>query len=182
MHELEEILERHTGLEDRLATTGILTPAQAEQLGCLGYVGRASGLQYDVRCDAAYAPYEQFQFEVPVLSAGDVEARMQIRIAEVHVSLHMLYQMLNQLPSGDLTTPWQIPKASAEGLGLVEGWRGEILVHVRFGADGKISRYYPRDPSWLNWPALELLIRDNIVPDFPVCNKSINGSYSGHDL
>lgn len=182
LHELEDILERHPGLEDRLATTGILTPSQAKQLGCLGYVGRASGLKYDVRCDAAYAPYEQFQFEVPVLSAGDVEARLHVRIAEIHVSLHMLYQMLNQLPSGDLYTPWQLSKTPVEGLGLIEGWRGEILAHVRFDTDGKISRYYPRDPSWLNWPALELLIRDNIVPDFPVCNKSINGSYSGHDL
>jgi Ni,Fe-hydrogenase III large subunit len=182
LHELEDILERHTGLEDRLATTGILTPTQAEQLGCLGYVGRASGLQYDVRRDAAYAPYEQFQFEVPVFSTGDVEARLQVRIAEIHVSLHLLYQMLNQIPTGDLYTQWQLPTTPAEGIGLVEGWRGEILVHVRFDAEGKISRYYPRDPSWLNWPALELLIRDNIVPDFPVCNKSINGSYSGHDL
>ena len=75
-----------------------------------------------------------------------------------------------------------MPATGAEGLGLVEGWRGEILTYVRFGANGTIARYYPRDPSWLNWPALEHLIHDNIVPDFPVCNKSVNGSYSGHDL
>jgi Ni,Fe-hydrogenase III large subunit len=56
------------------------------------------------------------------------------------------------------------------------------MSHVRFGADGRIARFFPRDPSWTTWPALELLIHDNIVPDFPVCNKSVNGSYSGHDL
>jgi len=78
--------------------------------------------------------------------------------------------------------PWRDPSAPAEGLAVVEGWRGEIFAYVRFGADGRIARYFPRDPSALNWPALERLIHDNIVPDFPVCNKSVNGSYSGNDL
>jgi len=70
----------------------------------------------------------------------------------------------------------------AEGIGMVEGWRGEIISHVRFDDNGRVARYFPRDPSWFSWPALELLIHGNIVPDFPVCNKSVNGSYSGHDL
>jgi Ni,Fe-hydrogenase III large subunit len=68
------------------------------------------------------------------------------------------------------------------GLGLVEGWRGEVLTFVRFGTEGRIARFFPRDPSWFAWPALERLIMGNIVPDFPVCNKSVNGSYSGEDL
>ena len=68
------------------------------------------------------------------------------------------------------------------GLGIVEGWRGEIVTFVRFGEDGRIARFFPRDPSWFTWPALERLIDGNIVPDFPVCNKSVNASYSGHDL
>ena len=67
-------------------------------------------------------------------------------------------------------------------LGLIEGWRGEILCFVRFDAAGHIARYFPRDPSWFTWPALERLILGNIVPDFPVCNKSVNGSYAGQDL
>ncbi len=180
--ELAGILERHTGLEDRLATTGVLTTDQASQLGCLGYVGRASGQNYDVRRDSPYSPYHQFQLEVPVLRTGDVEARVQIRIAEINHSLHLLTQLLEQLPNGEIATTWHLPSKHAEGLGIIEGWRGEIVTFVRFGAEGKISRYYPRDPSWLNWPALELMIQNNIVPDFPVCNKSVNGSYSGHDL
>jgi Ni,Fe-hydrogenase III large subunit len=64
----------------------------------------------------------------------------------------------------------------------VEGWRGETLCYLRFDAAGRVLRYFPRDPSWFNWPVLEVLIHDNIVPDFPVCNKSVNGSYAGHDL
>ena len=69
-----------------------------------------------------------------------------------------------------------------EGMGFVEGWRGEIMTYISFGNDGRVTRFFPRDPSWLTWPALEILMQDNIVPDFPVCNKSVNGSYSGHDL
>lgn len=180
--ELRGILERHVGLKDRLNTTGILTQEYASQLGCLGYVGRASGRNYDLRRDAPYPPYDQFLVEVPCFTAGDVEARMQIRLEEILVSLGLLEKFLTQLPSGAFSTVWQPPPARSEGLGFVEGWRGETFAYVRFDHEGNISRYYPRDPSLLNWPALELLIKDNIVPDFPVCNKSINGSYSGHDL
>jgi Ni,Fe-hydrogenase III large subunit len=86
------------------------------------------------------------------------------------------------LPGGPIRAAWRAPAAGAEGLGLVEGWRGEILTYVRFGEGGRIARFFPRDPSWTTWPAIELLIHDNIVPDFPVCNKSVNGSYSGQDL
>ena len=70
----------------------------------------------------------------------------------------------------------------SEGLGIIEGWRGEIISYIRFDADNKVGRFYPRDPSQINWPTLEKLVLDNIVPDFPVCNKSLNGSYSGNDL
>ncbi|OQW91627.1 MAG: hydrogenase [Beggiatoa sp. IS2] len=180
--EIAGILERHTGLEDRLATTGILTPKQASQLGCLGYVGRASGQKFDVRRDAPYAPYDQLSVTVPMLTSGDVQARLQVRLAEIYESVQLLEQLLEQLTTGEISVPWTVPVEQAEGLGVVEGWRGEVVAYVRFGIEGKINRYYPRDPSWLNWPALELLIRGNIVPDFPVCNKSVNGSYSGHDL
>jgi Ni,Fe-hydrogenase III large subunit len=182
LHELEDILEQHAGLEDRLAGTGILTQQQAAQLGCLGYVGRASGCHYDTRHHAPYPPYDQLRFEIPVLTNGDVESRLHLRLAEIHVSLHLLYHFLNHLPTGDINIAWTTPCEETEGLGIVEGWRGEIMTHIRFNANGQITRYFPRDPSWFNWPALELLIENNIVPDFPVCNKSINGSYAGHDL
>jgi Ni,Fe-hydrogenase III large subunit len=169
-------------LEDRVATTGYLSPELAATLGCLGYVGRASGVDFDLRRDAAYAPYDRLDVHVPCYRYGDVAGRMRVRVEEIRASLEMIETLLTELPDGPIRTDWRAPAAGSEGLGLVEGWRGEILAYVRFAAGGTIARYYPRDPSWLNWPALEHLIQDNIVPDFPVCNKSVNGSYSGHDL
>ncbi len=182
LHELEAILERHSGLEDRFATTGILSCERARQFGCLGYVGRASGCNYDVRRDSPYYPYTEFLFEVPLYKTGDVETRLQVRLDEIHISLHLMYQLLTQIPAGKIAREWNPVTMEASGIGIVEGWRGEIITYVRFSTDGTLNRFFPRDPSWLNWPALEFLIRENIVPDFPVCNKSINGSYSGHDL
>jgi Ni,Fe-hydrogenase III large subunit len=97
-------------------------------------------------------------------------------------ALRLIEPMLLDLPEGALTVPWQPPSEYAEGFAAVEGWRGEILCYLRFDAHDRIRRYVPRDPSAINWPALEKLALGNIVPDFPVCNKSVNGSYSGHDL
>jgi len=175
------ILDDHPSLEDRLIGTGVLSRDAAVRLGALGYVGRASGIDLDVRRDTPHAPYDGLELKVPVMQSGDVAARMKIRIEEIHASLVVMEQCLASLPSGDILAPWPAP-AAGEGLGVVEGWRGETLAYVRFGSDGRVARYFPRDPSWFSWPALEHLIQGNIVPEFPVCNKSINGSYSGHDL
>jgi Ni,Fe-hydrogenase III large subunit len=169
-------------LEDRLETTGYLSPELAAELGCQGYVGRASGADFDLRRDAPYAPYDRLRVNVPCYKYGDVAARVRVRVEEIRESLALIGNLLNNLPTGPVTAEWQAPVEGAEGLGLTEGFRGEVLAYVRFGVANHVDRYFPRDPSWLNWPALEHLIHDNIVPDFPVCNKSVNGSYSGHDL
>ncbi len=182
LEELFGILENNGSLQDRLVTAGALTPQVALALGCLGYVGRASGIAYDLRRDAPYAPYDKLTVSVPCLVQGDVAARVKVRVEEIRVAIDLLERLLIDLPQGAIRVPWTAPAPGAEGLGLVEGWRGEILSFVRFAESGRIDRYYPRDPSVMNWPALEKLILNNIVPDFPVCNKSINGSYSGHDL
>ena len=175
-------LESSESLEDRLMTTGRLVPDDAKALGVVGYVGRASGQSYDVRVNSPHPPYEQFPFQPPGYHAGDVAARARIRAEEVTLSLDLLARMLRELPAGPVNTEWRKPRAGGEGLGIVESWRGELLTYVRLDADGLVQRYFPRDPSWLNWPALEQMILGNIVPDFPVCNKSVNGSYSGQDL
>jgi Ni,Fe-hydrogenase III large subunit len=182
LDKLVAIQNQLPSLEDRLETTGQLSRELAVTLGCLGYVGRASGVDFDLRRDAPYAPYDRLHVHVPCYKYGDVAARVRVRVEEIRESLEMVETLLTEMPNGPLRAPWRVPADGAEGLGLVEGFRGEILAFVRFGADNRIARYYPRDPSWLNWPALELLIHDNIVPDFPVCNKSVNGSYSGSDL
>jgi len=183
--ELAEIilaLDLNSSLEDRLYTAGFLSEQTAAAFGTLGYVGRASGQDFDVRRDAPYPPYDQVDFKVAVETQGDIASRFWIRYKEIRVSLVLIEKFIEQLVDGALVTDWKTPPEGAEGLGIIEGWRGEIVSYIRFEADNKIARFYPRDPSQLNWPALEKLVLNNIVPDFPVCNKSLNGSYSGNDL
>ena len=184
--ELAEIvpaLDLNTSLEDRLYTAGYLAPEIAAAFGAVGYVARASGQRFDVRRAAPYPPYDQATFKVPQETQGDIAARVWIRIKEIKAALKLIEQFIGRLASGgDIIAAWKTPAVGSEGLGIVEGWRGEIITFIRFDADNKIARFYPRDPSLLNWPVLEKLVLNNIVPDFPVCNKSVNGSYSGNDL
>ncbi len=183
--ELGEILptlDLNSSLEDRLYTTGFLSVETATAFGTVGYVGRASGQNFDVRRDAPYPPYDTLTFKAAVENQGDVASRLWVRVKEIFASLKLLKQMLEQLPDGETATAWQVPPEHSEGVGVVEGWRGEIVTYVRFSKDNQIARFFPRDPSAVNWPALEKIVLENIVPDFPVCNKSVNGSYSGHDL
>jgi Ni,Fe-hydrogenase III large subunit len=169
-------------LQDRTVTTGILKPELARQFGAGGYVGRASGRAIDVRRSPGYPPYEMLQFEVPVFQEGDVNARVWVRIREIEQSLSLIGQILERLPDGPLMTEIPDRGEMREGLALVEGFRGDIFVWLRIAADGTIDRCHLRDPSWFQWPLLEVAIEGNIVADFPLCNKSFNCSYSGHDL
>jgi Ni,Fe-hydrogenase III large subunit/Ni,Fe-hydrogenase III component G len=175
-------LDLNSSLEDRLYTAGFLSEAIAAAFGTVGYVGRASGQDFDVRRDAPYPPYDQNKVKVALENQGDIASRVWVRYKEIMAALKLIEKFINKLVAGDICADWQTPIAGAEGFGIVEGWRGEIVSYIRFEADNKISRFYPRDPSQLNWPALEKLVLNNIVPDFPVCNKSLNGSYSGNDL
>jgi Ni,Fe-hydrogenase III large subunit/NADH:ubiquinone oxidoreductase subunit C len=179
---LFDVIEDHPSLDDRLLGTGRLSIEDARDLGCTGYVGKASGLYFDARRDNPYSPYDELAVESARENDGDVAARVRVRMAEVRESLTLMDRLLDALPAGDIAEEFIAPPAGTMGVGFIDGWRGEVLAFVRFAAEGCIARYFPRDPSWFTWPALERLIHDNIVPDFPVCNKSVNGSYSGHDL
>jgi len=181
---LVDLYDNTASLQDRTVTTGILTPALARQFGAGGYVGRASGRSFDARRAIAYPPYDKLKFDIPVLAEGDVNARVWIRIREIEQSLALVEQILDQLPTGPVRVdidPRNTAGAS-EGLGLVEGFRGDVLAWVRLDGAGAIARCHLRDPSWFQWPLLEAVIEGNIVADFPLCNKSFNCSYSGHDL
>lgn len=180
--EIYPILEQNSTLHDRLKNTGVLSPDKASKCGALGFVGKASGIKFDMRINAPYAPYDKFKINIPSFQTGDVLARVRVRSQEILVSLNLLLELLQNLPNEEQAQAWSNPQNNSEGIGLIEGWRGETFVYVRFSADGRVARFFPRDPSWFAWPALEQLIHGNIVPDFPVCNKSINGSYSGVDL
>jgi Ni,Fe-hydrogenase III large subunit/NADH:ubiquinone oxidoreductase subunit C len=177
-----ERIEASESLEDRLMTTGRLAPEQAAALGVLGYVGRASGQPFDVRRDAPYAPYDRFAISVPSYRAGDVAARAKVRAEEIQTSLRLIRELTSSLPEGPVRAEIGTVGRETEGVGFIDGWRGEIVTYVHLDAEARVTRFFPRDPSWLTWPALELLVQGNIVPDFPVCNKSVNGSYSGQDL
>ena len=181
--QLVALYDNTASLQDRTVGTGVLKPALARQFACGGFVGRASGRAFDARRDLAYPPYDQLQFDVPVLHEGDVNARVWIRIREVEQCLALVEQILVAAPVGRFHADPRLPEAgSGEGLALVEGFRGDILACVRVAGDGTVERCHLRDPSWLQWPVLEAAIEGNIVADFPLCNKSFNCSYSGHDL
>jgi Ni,Fe-hydrogenase III large subunit len=184
--ELVELYDSTASLQNRTVGTGRLSAALAHRYGAGGFVGRASGRAFDARKTPGYAPYSSLSFEIPARAQGDVDARVWIRIEEVHQSVALIEQILERLPSGDLQAakPKSAPDGGA-GLALVEGFRGDILAWVRLAPDGpdiRIARCHLRDPSWFQWPLLEAAIEDNIVADFPLCNKSFNCSYSGHDL
>jgi Ni,Fe-hydrogenase III large subunit len=178
---LVALYDNTASLQDRTVVTGILKPALARQFGAGGYVGRASGRAFDARRAIAYPPYDTLKFEVPVLDGGDVNARVWIRIREIEQSLALVTQILAALPAGPLRVDVETGSA-CEGLGLAEGFRGDVLVWLALDRDGRIARCHLRDPSWFQWPLLEAVVEGNIVADFPLCNKSFNCSYSGHDL
>jgi Ni,Fe-hydrogenase III large subunit/Ni,Fe-hydrogenase III component G len=179
---LRRVYDEHAGLQDRFVGTGRVTPQLAAQLGLTGLAGRASGQTADLRCDFPWPPYDRLKVAMAASSDGDVAARVTVRFEEAFESLRLIRAICSGLPDGAAHTEMR-PQASASlGAGWVEGWRGEVFVALEIGSDGRIVRCHCHDPSWQNWPVLEHAIIGNIVPDFPLINKSFNLSYSGHDL
>jgi Ni,Fe-hydrogenase III large subunit len=176
-----EVYDNTPSLQDRTCTTGIVPRALVMQWGAGGHVGRASGRDFDSRRDLAYPPYDRATFGVPVLEAGDVDARVWVRIREVEHSVVLLRRWLAAIPAGPLSVALPKPAEAREGIAVAEAFRGDVLMWVRVQG-GRIQRAHARDASWFQWPLLEAAIEGNIVADFPLCNKSFNCSYSGHDL
>lgn len=171
------------GFRDRVETTGILKHQTAVDYGALGIPARASGVSVDVRCDHPYALYGTLPVAISVRTEGDVFARFSVRIAELRESLRLIEALARMhKESKDRTTSVSLPKnATGIALGAVESWRGEVLNMLSL-KNGMIERCAPRDPSFMNWPLFGELAPGNIVPDFPLCNKSFDLSYSGTDL
>nr|WP_282572208.1 nickel-dependent hydrogenase large subunit [Roseomonas acroporae] len=178
--DLLRLYDNTASLQDRTVGTGAVAPALAAAYGAGGHVGRASGRRADARLWPGYAPYGALGVAVPVLTAGDVDARVRIRVAELRESLRLADTLLAALPPGPVQVP--LPAGAGEGVGLVEGFRGEVLHWLRLDREGLIEAAFVRDPSWMQWPLLELAVLRDIVADFPLCNKSFNCSYSGVDL
>ena len=178
---LKNIYDEHAGLQDRFLTTGRIPPELARRLGLIGLAGRASAQHWDVRCNHPCTPYDRLEPKISIARNGDVAARALVRFSEIKESLHLIRKILSELPPGAIRSEVR-STADRYGYGWTEGWRGDILVALETGPDGKIRRCHCHDPSWQNWPALEHAIIDNIVPDFPLINKSFNLSYAGQDL
>jgi Ni,Fe-hydrogenase III large subunit len=179
--QLRRIFDEHSGLQDRFITAGRVTPDLARRLGLTGLAGRASGQAFDLRADRAIVPYDGLAVKKVTYVAGDVAARVHVRFDELFESLRLLEAIAEGMPAGEITVELPEPRAGAFGVGWVEGWRGEVLVALEAGEHGRIARCHAHDPSWNNWPVVEHAVMGNIVPDFPLINKSFNLSYSGAD-
>lgn len=181
-NQVVEISLGNTMLMDRLEGTGRLTTQTARDHGVVGTVARASGIDADVRRDHPFAAYPWLRFNVPVYSSGDVYARTIVRVDEVRESVGLIQQALHDLPHGLIVHPFTTLPAWTPAFSIVEGWRGAIVHWVMADERGNLFRVKVKDPSFVNWPALPFALLKNIVPDFPLCNKSFNQSYSGNDL
>ncbi len=167
---------------ERLQGTGRLTTSTAREMQVVGMVARASGIAADARRDAPFAPYDALDVRVPVYDTGDVWARTMVRLDETRESARLITAILDGLPGGDAAAPLGDLRAGAHATVVVEAWRGPIWYWALADGPASLARVKVADPSFRNWPALEYAVLKNIVPDFPLCNKSFNLSYSGADL
>lgn len=179
---LRSIYDEHAGVQDRFIGAGCVAPELAVRLGLTGMAGRASGVAADLRVDHPIAPYDRLEVRMATQAGGDVAARVAVRFDEVGESLRLIRALLGEMPAGAVQAAIGAAPPARFGVGLIEGWRGEILVALETDAGNTVRRMHPHDPSWQNWPLLERAVIDNIVPDFPLINKSFNLSYSGQDV
>lgn len=185
LKDFEEVVEISLGnsmVMDRLTGTGRLTLTTAVDHGVAGFVARASGIDIDVRRDHPFAAYGRLSFKIPVIQSGDVYARAMIRVEEVREAVGLILQAVEKMPEGARCLAIGKLPAWEPAFGVVEGWRGAIIHWVMADGEGNLYRVKVKDPSFVNWPALPFAVLKNIVPDFPLCNKSFNQSYSGNDL
>ena len=168
--------DSHASLQDRVLGTGTMAADLVAAFAPGGVVGRAAGRRFDARLLTS----ELAPGALITQTGADVDARWRQRHAEALQSIEFLQALLADLPEGALTTP--LPQRDGEGIAFVEGFRGECMAWMRLDGGGLIETCFLRDPSWLHWPLLEAAVIGNIVADFPLINKSINGSYSGVDL
>jgi len=178
--EIAELTLGNSVIYDRFATTSVLSRQDAEALGTLGYVARASGIVTDARLDH---PTTELPIHEVGETAGDVLARYTVRRDEFAASVALCRNLIDE-HGGPIEQRAELPASTraTSGVGIAEGWRGSIVHRVEISAEGTFTRAKIVDPSWFNWPALPMSMTDTIVPDFPLTNKSFNLSYAGNDL
>jgi Ni,Fe-hydrogenase III large subunit len=176
-----KVYEDLPSLQDRTVTTGIVSLDLARKFAAGGHVGRASGRDFDTRAAFPYAPYGSGDIKPCIRKEGDVNARVWVRIMEVRVSIDIIRGLLSRLQDGPVSSSLPSDRAG-EGAAMTEAFRGDFFLQLRVDEEGRIANFHARDASWFQWPLLEAAIEGNIVADFPLCNKSFNCSYSGHDM
>jgi Ni,Fe-hydrogenase III large subunit len=179
---IAELLFRKPSVMARFDGTGRVAREDAEMLGMVGPAARASGCSRDVRHDFAHGAYRFVHLPVALGETGDVAARALVRRVETERAIEFLIEQIGSLPPGALAAPLRPTPPDTACVALVEGWRGEIAHVALTGADSRLARYKVVDPSFHNWTGLALALRGQEISDFPLCNKSFNLSYAGHDL
>jgi Ni,Fe-hydrogenase III large subunit len=169
-------------VQARLEGVGVVPTAAVEEHGFVGLVARACDVHRDVRHDHPYGAFRFAQIPVATAWAGDVFARAVVRWLEIQRSLEFVREQVATLPRGEPLVPAGALRPDELVVALEEGWRGEIAHVVLTNDEGGVRRHKVVDPSFHNWPALSLAMPGNQISDFPLCNKSFNLSYAGHDL
>jgi Ni,Fe-hydrogenase III large subunit len=177
-----DLLWETASVMSRFEDTGVVTAAVAAELGLVGPAARASGVTQDVHHDHPTGFYELASIPVSAASKGDVYSRARVRWLEAVRSIEFVREVLSTLPPGPVRAPLGSPRPDMIVTALVEGWRGEIAHVVRTDTQGRTSSYKVVDPSFHNWMGLAMALRGQAISDFPLCNKSFNLSYCGHDL
>jgi Ni,Fe-hydrogenase III large subunit len=171
-----------TSVLARFEGVGVISPKMARKIGLVGPAGRASQLERDVRINYASGMWQFHHVPISLAVTGDVYARAFVKCQEVSRSLEFLLKVLPSLPHGDICMPLGSMKPDALAISMVEGWRGEIMHVGMTDSRGGFARYKIKDPSFHNWFGLAMAMRGQEISDFPLCNKSFNLSYCGHDL
>ncbi len=182
LKEISDLFFTKSSVLSRLEGTGIVSTKIAQELGLVGPAARACGCGLDVRTDYAFGMYRFHHIPISTVLSGDVYARSLIRWLESQRSIEFLLDLLTQIPEGDLQIKGSGLKPNHMALAMIEGWRGEIVHVAMTDSNSRIARYKIKDPSFNNWMGLSMAVRGAQISDFPVCNKSFNLSYAGHDL
>ncbi len=182
VQKINEYFFSSVGALSRLEETGFVSQELAKSVGLIGQAGRSSGLEEDVRIHFPYSAYKYNPISMITLTTGDVYARARIRSLEIDESLRFVFDLLENFPKGEIKSEANNMSANSGVVSIVEGWRGEI-VHVAITNNYcNLVNYKIKDPSFNNWYGLTLALRKTAISDFPLCNKSFDLSYSGHDL
>jgi Ni,Fe-hydrogenase III large subunit len=171
-----------TGALIRFENTGIVTKEFAEKTGMVGIAARSSGVELDTRANRPYGAYRYAPIPLLTIQSGDVFARARLRALEIYESLKFIREQLDSIPGGKIKAESSAIAPLSGVVSVVEGWRGEIMHSVFTDKNGRITQYKIKDPSFNNWYGLGAALRGTAISDFPLCNKSFDLSYAGHDL